>query len=235
MVAHSEKWSVNPNKGLFGLAKPDFGPYKTLEVKKLNSANTKKKTKGESYSSIEFSRKGTDFNIGRNLTIEKTKYYTLSLGTASNIAEAVFAIASVSYEKRQTFLGKMLSKNDEGKNAVLDYNRDVSGTIKTSIDSLPWEFYIHNFRSGGSQTASQFSPSTSISDLSLKNKQDSLYIENNSSFSSVIVVVNQKGEHLAAIALKQNHPDIWIRNDIGQDYQQGIAALFAVIISVKDL
>ena len=235
LLANTEKWNVKPNKGLFGLAKPDFGPYKTLEVKKLDSANIKKKTKGESYSSVEFSRKGTDFNIGKKLTIEKTKYYTLSLGTAANTAEAVFAISSVSYEKRQTFLGKMLSKNDDRKDAVLDYKRNVSGTIKTGIDSLAWEFYIENFRSGGRQTASQFSPSASISDLYLKNKQDSLYIENNSSFLSVIVVINQKGEHLAVLDIKQTHPVIWIRNDIEQVYQQSIAALFAVIISIKDL
>ena len=90
-------------------------------------------------------------------------------------------------------------------------------------------------RSGDRQTASQFSPSASISDLYLKNKQDSLYIENNSSFLSVIVVINQKGEHLAVLDIKQTHPVIWIRNDIEQVYQQSIAALFAVIISIKDL
>jgi hypothetical protein len=234
LLANSEKWNVKPNKGVFGLAKPDFGPYKTLEVKKLDSANTKKKTKGESYSSVEFSRKGTDFNIGRKLTIEKTKYYNLSLGTASNTAEAVFAISSVSYEKRQTFLGKMLSKNDEGKNAILDYKRDVSGTIGKGIDSLSWKFFIYNFRSGGRQTASQFSPSASISDLYLKNKQDSLYMERSSSYLGDIVLVNQKGEHLAAIGFKKNRPDIWIRNDIEKDYQKAIAALFAVILSLKD-
>ncbi len=233
MFAHCEKWNVKPNKGLFGLAKPDFGPYKTLEVKKLDSAKTKKKTKGESYSNVEFSRKGTDFDIGRKLTIEKTKYYTLSLGTALNTAEAIFSISSVSYEKRQTFLGKMLSKSDEGKNVILDYKRDVSGTIGKGNDSMRWEFYVFNFRSGGRQTASQFSPSAFISDMYLKNEEDSLYMVRSSSFAD-IVLVNQKGEHFAAIAFKNNHPDVWIRNDIEQNYQQAIAVLFAVIISIKD-
>ncbi|MEP6845593.1 MAG: hypothetical protein ABI861_06305, partial [Panacibacter sp.] len=45
LQAKSERWVVKQNKGLFGLSKPDFGPYHTLEVVKLDSAVIKKKTK----------------------------------------------------------------------------------------------------------------------------------------------------------------------------------------------
>lgn len=234
MLAHSDKWKVKSNKGLFGLAKPDFGPYNTLEVVKVNSPVIKKKTKDSSYAGAEISREGTDMDFSKFLTIEKSKIYKLSLGTASNTTEAVFTISSVSHEKRQTFLSKMLSKNDEGKDEVLDYNRDVQGIITTGIDSSQWKFFIHNFVSGGRQTASHLSPFASLSDGYLKNVQDSLDMQIYSSLSADIVLVNQKGEHLAALAFKQKHPDIWIRNDIDQSYQLAIAALFAVIVSIKD-
>ncbi len=235
MLANCEKWVVKKNKGLFGLAKPDFGPFKTLEVAKFDSAVIRKKTKDSSYAGMEISREGTDFDIGKFVTIKKTKFYKLMLGTSVNTAEAVFAISSVSHEKQQSFLGMMLSKKDEGKNAVLDYNRNVSGTIGTGIDSLPWEFNVYNFRSGSRQTESQFYPSASISDLHIKNVKDSLYMERSSSFLGNIVLLNQKGEHLAELAFKQKNPDIWIRKDIEHSYQQAIAVLFAVIISIRDL
>ena len=45
LLANSKKWSAKQNKGLFGLSKPDFGPYKTINVGKLDSAVIKNKTK----------------------------------------------------------------------------------------------------------------------------------------------------------------------------------------------
>ena len=43
LLAHSEKWKVKLNKGLFGLSKPDFGNFTTLEVSKTSSPVIKKK------------------------------------------------------------------------------------------------------------------------------------------------------------------------------------------------
>ncbi|MEO8764269.1 MAG: hypothetical protein ABI416_08275, partial [Ginsengibacter sp.] len=118
MLAHSEKWKVKQNKGLFGLAKPDFGTFTTIEIAKANSPVIKKKTKDSSYYDAAISGEGTDLDFGKFLTIEKTKLYKLSLVTSPDTIVARFAISSVSHEKKQTLLGKMLSKNDEGKNEV---------------------------------------------------------------------------------------------------------------------
>jgi hypothetical protein len=156
MLAHCEKWIVKQHKGLFGLSKPSFGPYTTVDVTKIDSPVIKKKTKDSSYAGAEISSTGTDVDISKFLTIEKTRFYKLSLGTASNTAEAVFAIASVSRKKRQTFPGKMLSKNDEGKSVVLNYNRNVPGIIQSGNDSTKWAFFFENFTSGGRQTESAF-------------------------------------------------------------------------------
>jgi len=234
LLTHSDKWTAKLHKGLFGLSKPEFGSYTTLNIAKIDSPVIRNKTKDSSYAGAEFSSSGTDMDIGKFITIKKTKFYMLSLGTASNKVEVIFAIASVSHEKRQSFLGKMLSKNDEDKNAVLDYNRNVPGIIRSGNDSTTWTFLIENFTSGGRETESGLSLVASISGGYIKNDTDSIYMEINSSFTADIVLINQKGEHLAALAFRQKHPDIWIRNDISQSYQQAIAALFAVFLSIKD-
>ncbi len=234
VLAHSDKWAVKHHKGLFGLSKPAFGPYTTINMTKIDSPVIRNKTKDSSYAGAEISGSGTGMDIGKFVTIKKTKFYMLSLGTASSTVNAIFGIASVSHEKKQTFLGKMLSKDDEGKNAVLDYNRNVPGIIRSGNDSTTWTFFFENFTSGGRQSESNFSSVASISGGYMKNDIDSLYIQVYSSFTADIVLINQKGEHLAALAFKQKHPDIWIRNDIGQSYQQPIAALFAVFLSIKD-
>lgn len=113
LISHSYKWGVKKNKGLFGLSKPDFGPYNTVGVGKFDSAVIKKKTRDSTYTGAEISGSGTDFDQSKFMTIEKTKFYKLSLATPTDKVDAVFAIASVSNEKRQTFVGKMMSKSDE--------------------------------------------------------------------------------------------------------------------------
>ena len=66
----------------------------------------KKKTKDSSYSGVEFSGEGTDFDQSKLMTVEKKKFYKLLLNTNEDTVTGIFAIASVSHEKKQTFLGK---------------------------------------------------------------------------------------------------------------------------------
>jgi hypothetical protein len=234
MVAKSEKLQIQQHKGLFGLSKPDFGSFTTLDVTRFDSAVTKKKTKDSSYFGFEISNEGTDIDLSKFMTIEKTKFYRLQLATNADTMEAVFSISSVSKEKRQTLLGKMLSKHDKGKD-VFSYNRDVAGIIKTGIDSMQWKFLIENFTSGSRVTGGNSFAAASISDGYLKNDNDSLYMQIYSSFSADLILVNIKGEHIAALEFKQKPLHTWIRNDIGDAYRKAIAALFAVVISIKDL
>jgi len=163
MVANSEKWSVKQNKGLFGLSKPEFGNFTTLDVVRINSPVIKKKTKDSSYFGLESTRSGFGIGQSKFLTIEKTKAYKLRLATDADTTEAIFSIASVSKEKRKTLLGRMLSRNDEGKDMTLSYDRDVPGIIKTGIDSTQWEFFIENFTSGSRATGGSYYAAVSIS------------------------------------------------------------------------
>ena len=189
MAAKSEKWQVKQHKGLFGLSKPDFGSFATLGVTRFDSTVTKKKTKDSSYTDAEISGEGIDIDLSKFMTIEKRKFYKLQLATNADTIEAVFSISSVSIEKRQTFLGKMLSKNDEGKDMLLSYNRNVKGIIKTGIDSMQWEFLIENFTSGSRVIGGNSSAAASISDGYLKNDNDSLYMQIYSSFSADLILI----------------------------------------------
>ncbi len=234
MRANSEEWKVQPKKGLFGLSKPVFGNYITKEVSRLDSPIIRRRSKDSASFDMEFSSSGNDMDISKYVTIKKTTWYKLLLAADSSTTNAVFSIASISKEKKQTFLGKMLSKNDEGKNETLSYMRDVPGFIFTGDSSVAWEFFISNFTSGSGQNAGPFEVAASISSGYLKNDKDSLSMQMNSYFSTDLVLVNKKGEHLAALKFTRKPLMVRIRNDIDPSYRNAIAALFAVIIAIKD-
>jgi hypothetical protein len=235
LIMHSEKWKVKPNKGMFGLAKPQFGPYTTLDISKADARTVKKKTKDGSEVSAEISSEETDLDISKYLTIAKTKSYTMLLLSGADTTKVLFAIASVSKEKRQTFLGKMLSKQDEGKDEVLSYDREITGVITTNKNEQEWAFVINHFTSGGRATAGYYHPGADIGEAWLKNDHDSLTVQTSSSFDADIVLINNTGEHLATLKFKQTPAYIWIRNDLEKTYQQSIAAFFAVIVGIRDL
>ncbi|MEO6836834.1 MAG: hypothetical protein ABI185_00505 [Ginsengibacter sp.] len=222
LLANSDKWKVQPTKGLFGLSKPVFGDYTTLDIIKLDSGRMKQKTKDSSSLSFEASgSEGSDWDQSKFLTIKKNRIYKLRLASKVDTTKAIFSIASESKQKKQTFLGKVLSKNDEGKNEELSYNRDIPGIIITDDNEVQWQFFINNF--SGAYISSGY----------LKNGKDSLSMHI-SSFNADIVLVNANGEHLAALKFNQKPLYVWIRHDLKNSYRQAIAALFAVIIGIKD-
>ncbi len=233
MLANSEQWKVEQNKGLFGLSKPYFGNFTTLNVIKMDSGFFKKKIKDSASFDFELGRGENDMDHSKYMTIQKTKWYKLLLATNADTTNAVFSIASVSKEKRQTFLGKVLSKNDVGKDELLSYNRNVPGVIITGKNSNQWKFFIGNFTSGSRQTTHSFG-AASISSGYLQNESDSLDIQIYSSFSADLVLVSRNGEHVAALKFKQKPLYAWIRNDIDDGYRKAIAGLFAVILAIKD-
>ena len=237
LLANSESWKVQQHKGLFGLAKPEFGPYITVSVSRFDSAFSKKKTKGDG--SIEISSEetgaGIDFDHSKSLKVEKTKAYRLSLASNEDTIRSVFLISSISNERKQTFLGKLLSKNDEGKHVVLSYNRDVLGMISLGQNVSQWKFFLDNFTSGGRATEESNFPLASISGGWLNNGTDSLFLQVSSSFSADLIIANQQGMHLAALSFKQKPFTVWIRNDLETSMKNAIAALIAVIFSIKDI
>lgn len=233
MIANSMQLKIEPKKGLFGLSKPTFGNFTTLSVNKMDSGFHKKKTKDSSSFELELGGGEHDMDQMKYMTIQKTKWYKLLLASDSGTTSAVFAISSVSKEKKQTFLGKILSKNDEGKDEVLHYSRDVPGFISADGNDT-WQFLLANFSKGSGQSGYPFISGASISSGYLKSEVDSLRMQIYSSFSADLVLINGKGDHVAALKFKQKPFYTWIRNDIDKNYRNAIAGLFAVIISIKD-
>ncbi len=234
LLTNSVEWKVQTKTGLLGLSKPVFGNYATVAVNKIDSPIIRKRKRDGSSLELESSAGWPGLDHSKYVTIQKTKWYKLMLATGADTANAVFTIASVSKEKKQTFLGKLLSKNDEGKGETLSYMRDIHGFISTGDSSVAWEFFIGNFRRGSGQNTGPFNAEASISSGYLKNDNDSLFMQIYSSFSADLVLVNKNGEHLAALKFKQKPITAWIRNDLDSSYRHAIAALFAVIISIKD-
>lgn len=232
LLANSEKSAVQQHKGLFGLSKPEFGPFVTLEVMRFDSAVVRKRTRDGTAIEAQISSDGSDIDHTKFVTVAKTKFYRLKLATNAEPVETIFSISSVSKEKKQTFLGKLLSKNDEGKDMVLSYDRDVAGTIRSG--DLLWEFGIEKFTSGGRQTATSYNSTASIAGGYLTNKDDSLNIVNYSSFTADLLLINKHGEHVGALQFRQKPFNAWIRNDLRASQRNAIAAMFAVIFAVKD-
>ena len=141
MIANSEKWNVNYKQGTFTLSQPGSDQTFTMNLIKLDSGKLKQKKKDSA--EIEFS--GSDgFDHSKFMTIRKSRLYKLEAGTDENSTEALFAVANKSNQKRQTFLGKVLSKNDEGKNEVLSDTTTISGTIKRNNAATAWNFSLNN-------------------------------------------------------------------------------------------
>jgi len=227
--AESTKWKVKLHKGMFGLAKPQFGPYTTVEVAKIDSPVTRRKTNLGSEAKAEISSGAVGIDVIKLQTIEKTKHYKLILSTETNNVEAIFSIASISNEEKQTFLGKLLSKEDEGKDKILSYNRDVVGVIATGEDSLHWEFFLDDYGSAPRQGSS------SISNASFKSEKDSLLLKLYFIDDADMAVYNAPGEVLAKLQYRSKPSYVWIKEQVDPGYKKAIAALFAVIMSIRDL
>jgi hypothetical protein len=120
LEANSEKWKVKKHKGIFGLGKPEFGPFRTVVAEKLDSPVIRRKRKS---SGTEIFVSGGDWDISKQKTFEKKKFYRLTLAGEKDSIDIQFLVHTVSEEKQQTFLGKMLSKTDEGKTRHLPIKR----------------------------------------------------------------------------------------------------------------
>lgn len=249
---HSEKWKVKENNKMFGgIHKPEFGPYITTFAEKLDSPVIKKRTRNGAELELKIGDDAemetgnqVDLDMSKKVTIQKTKFYRLQLSNGADTTESLFSIFSTVVEKKQTLIGKVLSKKEE-EVEVLSYNSKINGIINTHTDSLSWNFF---YTSGKSENTTTFNTDTSQNNPEisgyLKNNFDSLYIEpivylfksKLYSFRTTpgFVLVNKKKERLAALqfATQNSKYYIWIRNDINKDYIQAISSLLALIIAI---
>ena len=249
LEAHSERWKVKLHRGMFGMAKPEFGPFSTIDLDKVDSPVLRKRTKDGSYTEASFSPgQGWDWDFSKYQTVEKRKAYTMLVASESDTAELVFSIYRISHEKNLTFFGELMSKDDEGKNATLGYKTDVSGIISTGNDGLPWRFFIED--SFGRRENVTFANTTRITRFFLITPDDSLFTEPilstvglpGSKFSwetqTGLFVKSANGQNIAAVKFGtpgdlSNPFYAWIRNDLEKSRQHAIASVLALLISAR--
>jgi len=231
-----EKWKIKQNKSLFGLAKPRFGPYTTLNIEKTNDPVLKKTTKEPAVLEESIGSSGRDLNMSRVQTVEKTVSYKLQIAGPRDTISALFSIYAVSTEKKQTLAGRMLSKNDRDESESLNYYRDLKGLIASGSDSAGWRFSIDHLVNSVSLAGGAPYPVPKISAGYLKRESDSLFFEATDLNGGDYKISNARGEHFAIIKFNERKgaPGIWIRNDIPGQFQDAISALFAVLIGIKD-
>jgi len=249
LEANSEKWKVKQHRGLFGFAKPEFGPYATIEAQKLDSAVIRKITKDSSETGGSISREGWDWDISKFETVEKKKFYRIRVTKDEDTAELLFSIYSVAVEKNQTILGKMLSKNDEDKNATLSYKKNIAGILVTRFNPTPFRFFIEDFLSTRQTSGNYAEGKAEITRGYVLTGEDSLFTEpimqtiGNPKdkffleWQKGIFVNDGKSIHIAALKFGDGQLPfcIWMRKDLENAHQQAIASLFALLIAVMNL
>ena len=251
LEAHSERWKVKLHRGMFGMGKPEFGPYATIDLNKLDSPVLRKKTKEGSFMGASYDLgQGWDWDFSKYETVEKRKAYNMLVASESDTAELLFSIYRISHEKNLTFFGELMSKDDDGKNATLGYKTNISGIISPGNDSLPWRFFIED--SFGRRESATFANVTRITRFFLITPDDSLFTEPilstvglpGSKFSwetqAGVLVKSGKGESLAAVKFGtpgdlSNPFYAWIRNDLEKSRQLAIASVFALLISARSI
>ncbi|HEY5408067.1 MAG TPA: hypothetical protein VIJ92_13315 [Ginsengibacter sp.] len=230
MIANSEKWNVNYKKGTFTLSQPGSNQTFTMNLIKLDSGKLKQKKKDSA--EIEFS--GSDgFDQSKYMTIKKSRVYKLQSGTDENSMEALFTIANESKQKRQTFLGKVLSKNDEGKDEVLRSTSTIFGTIKRNNAATGWKFSLDNLSANNMWNKALPFIILSPPQGFLESEKDSLFFEP-ASFKADAVLVNAHGDHVGAVKFRKKPFIMWVTKDIDNSLQDAIGVLFDVMIGMKE-
>jgi hypothetical protein len=248
LEASSERWKVKLHRGMFGMAKPEFGPYNTIDLKKLDSPVLRKRTKEGSYTGASFSSEGWDWDFSKYETVEKRKAYSITITGEADTAELLFSIYRISNEKNLTFFGELMSKDDEGKNQTLAYKTNVSGIGATSYDSLPWRFFMED-SFGRKEEAATFG-TTRFTRGYIITRDDSLFTEPILSqigsregkfffeWQTGVFINGSNDKHIAALKFGtpgdlSNPFYTWIRNDIDRTQQHAIASVFALLIAAK--
>ena len=253
LEATSEKWKVKEHQRIGGIGRPEFGLYSTLVAEKLDSPVLKKKRKDTLGTEVSFSS-DEGWDISKFKIFEKKKFYRMVIGKETDTIEMQFYIHSVSHEKRQTFLGSLLSKDDKDnpdnneKNVTLGYQKNIEGILLTAGDSVTAHFLIEDYLSSTQITKTAPSQSDPITIGYILIQKDSLYTEpilqkfgdpKSKYFvqwQTGIFMNDVNGKHLALLQFGNDQPFyVRIAKDLDAVYKDAIASFFAVIIGVKDL
>jgi hypothetical protein len=224
MMANCEKWNIVYKKGMLTLSQPGYAQAFTMNLSKLDSGKLKQKKKNSVY--MEYSGSG-GLDGNKYMTITRNRVYKLRMGTDTNSTAALFVVTNESNEKRQTFLGKLMSKNEERENEVLSSESTVYGTIKRNNLATTCKFSLKNLSGSAG-----FAYSISAPEGFLTSEKDSLFFER-ASFKADAVLVNAEGQHVGAVKFRTKPFVIWLQKDMENSLQDAVAVLFGVMIAKK--
>lgn len=229
-----EKWNVTEIKGRFGLSKPSFGPFTTTEVLKLDTPVLKKK---ERDAIITFG------NLNPIVTVQKQKFYQLQIVSGTDTANVLFSVLSNTKSEKPSFWKKIRGKDEPEDYRTISDTQEVKGIVKTAIDSMVWEFYIstHNNSAapGYLKTNYDFLHIVPFEDHS--NYKSWYHVSSTGNVQKSFVFINKEQNHLAVV---QQPPTPWparkknsvlMQKDLAQNYRLALAAVCAVILSIKNL
>jgi hypothetical protein len=225
MIANCEKWNIAYKNGMLTLSNPGSAQVFTMNLSKLDSGKIKQKRKDSAY--IEFSGSG-GFDQNKYMTIKKSRVYKLQMGTDTNATAALFVVTNESNEIRQTFPGKMISKNHEEENEVLSSESTIYGTIKRNNLATTWKFRLKNLTANSGLPFSFFSAPQGF----ITSERDSLFLER-ASFKADAVLVDSEGHHVGAVKFRKKPFTIWVQKDMENSLQDAVAVFFGVMIAKR--
>ena len=218
------KWTGTQHKEAFSYGKPSFGPFITISVAKIDTPEINKQSVAARNSSIESSGGKTTFNQTKTVDKEKTTWYRLILVSGIDTTMAEFVVTTITRKEKQTLLGFIFGKTDTDRNRDYFYNRNMEGSILTPADSLPAVFSLSNY------------VNHRVGSGYFKMSADSLSVQtwNEEGFATEIVLADTNGRHAASVLFNINDIEVYVQNDMKEAVKRAVAALFAVIVSVKN-
>jgi hypothetical protein len=221
--SNAQTWKVEKNSNLTGFGFPSFGPYKTLSAGKLDSPvqRTRKVLGTESSITAYSGSHALSFDQFKTIDFTKRKYGYLALAVGNDTLQTIFSINTHSVGTRRTFLGDLLSKDDqEDHSGTAPLDRNIKGMFRT--DTLVWEFIL-----------TSNDPSGNITGGYLENSKDrySLVYNYHSMNHSEMICKAENGEYLATL----DGPELKIRNGLDSQTVHAFAILYAVLMSAKNI
>lgn len=228
---NGEHYKVIMNKSINGLAKPEFGPWKTLEIGRTHTPVSRHRQKEGSDLSLSDEEGHFDLDHSKVVRIHKEKGWQMTMFKPGDTVTASFGVFSESREKKQTLLGKLLSKDDEDKDQVLSYYRDIEGSIIASGEEFV--FHVNHLASGIRFSGNNVSQAASFSSGDLSHGGDTLHTEPGGG-NVDIVLRNQNGIALAGLKFQQKPLEIWVADNVDKNKQGAICAFFNIILALRD-
>lgn len=219
----SDKWKATTKGGVLGIGSANFGPYKTINATKLDSA--KLKTNSGSFWRIPV--------FSQNSTQKKRKVYALEVAQNENIAKILIYVWTTTdiHEKG------IISFLDQDK---YDEIKDGEGEIVINNSNDLWSFKINKYGIDAMYQKYIFTETTG----NLIHNNDTInitsatqYTNGKPGFGYVLtkgITLSHNEETYAALQLLGDN-NIWIRKDLPSDTQLAIAGLFSAILGTKDL